>query len=331
MPSTARLDPLSNHPAIRTSDACEFRHTLLSLYGATDLNMPDPSRLKTRGNFVQFSDIALGFSACGSRAIVHFAESDFARVQFALRGRSTATAAHVAVDINDRQTCVNSPGVPVVLDYEEDSEHLVLRVKSAAIRRKLAAMLGAAPKGDVSFAPVVSMSVPQSRTLRALVDFLIAQIDAPESGLPLFALKEIKQAIVTTFLFSCQHAHRELLERNVNDAAPHYVRRSEEYIEAHWDEALTMEKICEVTDHSARAIFKAFQKSRGYSPMAFAKQVRLRHAREMLSLPDQNTSVTGVAFACGFSNLGHFAKDYRETFKERPSETLARAKQKSLS
>jgi transcriptional regulator GlxA family with amidase domain len=32
--------------------------------------------------------------------------------------------------------------------------------------------------------------------------------------------------------------------------------------------------------------------------------------------------VTGVAFACGFQNLGHFARDYRLRFGELPSETL---------
>ena len=60
--------------------------------------------------------------------------------------------------------------------------------------------------------------------------------------------------------------------------------------------------------------------------MALAKKVRLTHANEMLTTPDAETSVTGVAFACGFANLGHFAKDYREMFRERPSETFGRAK-----
>jgi len=33
-----------------------------------------------------------------------------------------------------------------------------------------------------------------------------------------------------------------------------------------------------------------------------------------------------VAFNCGFGNLGHFAREYREAFGELPSETLARAR-----
>jgi transcriptional regulator GlxA family with amidase domain len=62
--------------------------------------------------------------------------------------------------------------------------------------------------------------------------------------------------------------------------------------------------------------------------MAFAKGIRLNLAKQILSLPDAQTSVAGVAFSCGFANLGHFAKEYREAFGERPSETLARKMRK---
>jgi transcriptional regulator GlxA family with amidase domain len=61
--------------------------------------------------------------------------------------------------------------------------------------------------------------------------------------------------------------------------------------------------------------------------MAFAKRIRLRHAHEMLSAPDRATTVTGVAFACGFANLGHFAREYREAFQVLPSATLQHARQ----
>ena len=103
------------------------------------------------------------------------------------------------------------------------------------------------------------------------------------------------------------------------------MRTIEEYIEANWTKPITIETLTELTGISARGIFKAFQRSRGYSPMAFAKQIRLQHARDMLQQGRSLTTVTAAAFACGFSNLGHFAKDYREFFGERPSETLGRS------
>jgi transcriptional regulator GlxA family with amidase domain len=61
--------------------------------------------------------------------------------------------------------------------------------------------------------------------------------------------------------------------------------------------------------------------------MAFVKQVRLRRAREMLESNDLTRSVTEVAFACGFGNLGHFAGDYFKCFGERPSDTFKRVRQ----
>ena len=46
----------------------------------------------------------------------------------------------------------------------------------------------------------------------------------------------------------------------------------------------------------------------------------------MLAMPQANASVTGVAYACGFGNLGHFATDYQQKFGERPSDTLRASK-----
>jgi len=52
----------------------------------------------------------------------------------------------------------------------------------------------------------------------------------------------------------------------------------------------------------------------------------LQRAKQMLMEPNQRTSVSTVAFKCGFGNLGHFAKDFREMFGELPSETLSRTR-----
>jgi transcriptional regulator GlxA family with amidase domain len=41
---------------------------------------------------------------------------------------------------------------------------------------------------------------------------------------------------------------------------------------------------------------------------------------------DPGVSVTDVALQCNFSNMGHFSKDFHETFGERPSETLRRSR-----
>jgi hypothetical protein len=92
MTSLIPIDPLHRFPAVRTSNPEEFRHALITLYGAKDLDVPDAPELKTRGNLLQLSDITLGFSACGARAIVTFDECDFARMQIGLRGYASTVS-----------------------------------------------------------------------------------------------------------------------------------------------------------------------------------------------------------------------------------------------
>jgi transcriptional regulator GlxA family with amidase domain len=104
------------------------------------------------------------------------------------------------------------------------------------------------------------------------------------------------------------------------------LRLVEEYIEANWKQPLNIESLAAVTGGSARSIFKAFKETRGVSPMAFVKSVRLKHARALLQAKDETISVIDVAFQCGFLNPGHFARDYRRAFGELPSETLRVAK-----
>ena len=103
------------------------------------------------------------------------------------------------------------------------------------------------------------------------------------------------------------------------------VRRAEAYVEANWEQPLSIEALAHVTGVSARTLFHSFRKSRGYSPMDFVKRIRLNHARRMLQDTRNATSVTDVAFTCGFGNLGHFSGYYRRAFGETPSATLRHA------
>ena len=56
---------------------------------------------------------------------------------------------------------------------------------------------------------------------------------------------------------------------------PWQVRRAEQFIEANWDQPITIEAVVAATNVSARSLFSAFKAGRGYSPMDFVKRVRL--------------------------------------------------------
>jgi AraC-like DNA-binding protein/mannose-6-phosphate isomerase-like protein (cupin superfamily) len=325
MPFEPLANSLQRFPVFRTSDPEEFRHVLLTRYGATNAEIKSSEGLTARGSLVQLQSIGLIYGHGSTAASADFPETERFRLFSALSGKGLTTIGKHSIALDADQCCIVSPGQKVSIASNGAHEWFNLRIEAGAFERKLAYLLGARPNGRLEFEPTVNRNSPRFRQLWRLMDFFAEQLDATSDQLPALVLRELEQTILVAFLTANRHSFSHLLEREPKDTLPSHVRRAEDFIEAHWDEAITIEKLVEATGVGARAIFRAFQQTRGYSPMAFARMIRLRHAREMLSAPAMETSVTAVAFVCGFGNLGHFARDYRETFGERPSETLARA------
>ena len=323
-------DPLRRFPVFRTSDPEEFRNALQMRFGAIGAEVRSPGGFVARGSLVQLPDIALVHGASSASVSVDYSETDRFRLLTALTGRGEAAIDGKAVEINAHQSCIISQGSPARITGEGSHGWLTLRIAPSAFEQKLAYLLGARPNGKLEFEAAVNRDHPQLQNLWRLIQFFAEQLNATSGRLPPLALRELEQAILVAFLYANRHTFSHLLEREASDTVPSHVRRAEDYIEACWDQAVTIESLVEVTGVGARTIFRAFQQSRGYSPMAFARTIRLKRARQMLSAPDPETSVTAVAFTCGFGNLGHFARDYREAFGERPSVTLARAVRNTL-
>jgi transcriptional regulator GlxA family with amidase domain len=183
-------------------------------------------------------------------------------------------------------------------------------------------LLGFKPKGALAFAPAMRLDDPKTRGLLQMVTFLAKQLDSTSTVLPPLVLHELEQAITVAVLCAGRHSFSQLFEDQARTPPSGAVLRAEEFIQANWNRPIRIDELVAVTDVSARSLFKAFKRTRGYSPIAFAKMVRLKQARQMLQGGDPDISVTGIAFKCGFGNLGHFAADYRRAFGELPSETL---------
>jgi AraC-like DNA-binding protein len=203
---------------------------------------------------------------------------------------------------------------------------LTLRVSAAAVEQRLISVLGFRPKGSLAFEPAADHNRPEVQVLRQLMAFLVEQLDATAANLPALVLGSLEQTVIAALLFASRHTFSSLLEQRVPDASFREVCQAEEYIEANWNKPVRIVDLIGLTNVSSRSLFKSFRSARGYSPMAFAKMIRLQHARQMLEAGNSSTSVTAVAFDCGFGNLGHFAREYREAFGELPSETLARTR-----
>ena len=244
---------------------------------------------------------------------------------FPICGSCEAASNGIAMTSSPSNGFLAEPGV-VSFSPASDYEHLVTQFDPDALLKTISALAGTPTVGQLKLDRSCFGARRQARLSQGLVGLLVDELDV-EGAIPSpVVAAELEQAILVAFLYGNKHNYSKLLDGQSKPAGPWQVRRVEEYIEANWDQPIAIEALAVVANTSARSIFHSFKEHRCCSPMNFVKHVRLRHANEMLSAHACETSVTSVAFACGFGNLGHFASDYKRAFGEMPSETLARAK-----
>jgi AraC family ethanolamine operon transcriptional activator len=162
------------------------------------------------------------------------------------------------------------------------------------------------------------------RIIHTAIKVAAAAPDVFRAEQPRFALRE---ALV--------HATHELIapERSAEIRMPRSARArrriviaADEYLRAHMDRPIYTEELCNALAVSASSLAEAFRAIFVVSPHRFLKLRRLSMVRAALQSREVPALlVKSVALAHGFWHLGQFAHDYRETFGEPPSETLARA------
>jgi AraC-like DNA-binding protein len=320
------VDMLHRYPLFRTTNPDQMIYGHLSAYGALKGEVGNRDGFAAWGNLLRLPNVALGFGGSTVATRVDYSEVPQFRFQVARRGRAQISVGSTATTIDRDRGGIIPPGRVHRIACEDDHERLTLALNAGSIERTLISLLGVRPKTQLTFDTVTDLRNPHARYLQNLLAFLAGQFDSDATRLPPLVIRELEQAVIVAFLRANRNSLSHFLEGDVQHAAPHSVYHVEQYIEANWDKPISIEDLTAITNVGARALFKSFKKFRGYSPMAFAKSVRLRRAREMLTkIP--GASVANVAFRCGFGSLGHFAQDYREAFDELPSETRNRASQ----
>lgn len=100
--------------------------------------------------------------------------------------------------------------------------------------------------------------------------------------------------------------------------------RLEEQLAANYDRPLYLAEICTAIGVSERTLRICCQEHIGMAPIQYLWLRRMNLARRaFLRATSKSTTVTEVATAYGFWELGRFAVAYRTLFGESPSETLA--------
>jgi AraC-like DNA-binding protein len=106
------------------------------------------------------------------------------------------------------------------------------------------------------------------------------------------------------------------------------IGRFEDFLAANRYEPVYLAEICAAIGVSERTLRSCCQEHLGMGPMHYLWLRRMQLARRsLLSADPAIKTVTEIATAHGFGELGRFAVEYRTLFGESPSATLKRPSQ----
>lgn len=315
---------LRNYPALRTRQPDQLQDWLRPVFALRAVDLPEKGRrFESVINHHALPSLSLTYATYGSPMTAYLTQNDFFMQGFPVEGAGEVRWNQRSVTV-ERQNggIVSGPGADMVFNYGATFAHLILKIAPDALTRKLTVLIGRPIDPALEMAPQ-SDTDPRLRAAQLrLLRFLAQELDQTAERLPDAAFAELEEAVLVTFLMANEHNYSKWLQGTPRAAAPWQVRRAVDYIEQHWDQPITIEALADASGTTARSLFYLFQRTHGVSPMVYVNRVRLRYARSMLSNPTPATTVTSVGFACGFSNLGHFARKYHQAFGEKPSETL---------
>lgn len=315
-------EPLRDFSVLRTSDPNLAREMMHSRFGL-DISTRQPDGFFTRANIAELPNLMLFFASTSTPITVSIARSRGAHVHMCLQGRATLTHDRRRIEVGPGEAFVCSVARPAVLDFGAAYEELMLHVPEPMLERTLIALTGFAPRAPLVFHPEIATEDPHYTGLRDLVLLLAGQLDPAFSVWPKPTLEQIELACVSQLLYCTSHNLRRLLGDGDAAVVPSVVRVAEHFAESHCETDIVIEDMARAAGVSPSTLTRAFIKHRGYSPSAYVKRVKLKHAKSLLE-SGAATTVVGVALRCGFANSSRFAQDYREAFGETPIETLRR-------
>ncbi|WP_367393267.1 AraC family transcriptional regulator [Pseudomonas sp. X4] len=235
--------------------------------------------------------------------------------------------------ISDQLSLSCNPGHASVFNYHRYSffnhfpgtDKLLVRIDRTLLETMLQRQLGRSIKQDIYFQPHLPTDTSAGQNWLQTLGWAYSQLSS-SSLLSSHLQIQIGEVLASSLLEFHESNHspalRESAEKKV---VPAVVRMTEEFMEEHAQEPLTISQIARHAGVTARTVQLSFQRFRGLSPMQFLKEIRLQRVRVDLETQQHaDGQVSSTALKWGFTHLGRFSSDYKQRFGESPSTTLKR-------
>ena len=324
--TVASRNALHAYSILHTSDLDEARDGVSRVFSPHGLKVASVEhRLDTHLCHAPMGAVSINRLRYGATVDIDVGcTNDFLLVMMPLSGVSDIRCGDDAIRSTPQLASVISPTLPLRMRSRYDADQIMVRIDRALIERYCTQYLGHGLRRPVEFQLGMDLTGSGGESWCALVRYLVSELDRPTNVFTSALTRvHVEHLVLSTLLLAQPNVYRDDLMRPVRPIAPSYVKRVEEFVEAHADRPLTIADLAAYAGVSTSTLFAGFRQYRDTSPIAYLKGVRMRRAREELQAASPSRAkVTDVAMRWGFTHLGRFAADYKRWFGESPSDTL---------
>ena len=111
--------------------------------------------------------------------------------------------------------------------------------------------------------------------------------------------------------------HYAVKKEPMRDVQMMYVRKAQDYIQANYSYAITIEDVAAYVGISRSYLFRSFQICLKQSPKEYLTDFRIQKARHLLR--ETSLSVATIAYSVGFENNLYFSKAFKSRVHMSPS------------
>ncbi len=222
-----------------------------------------------------------------------------------------------------------TPSRRITIHRPAGSGIFIIKAGFDAIERRLWEVMDRRPGKPIVFDRSVDVTKGVGAQARRILDSLVNTFEQDNTVVETPLLRAgFDDMLLNTLLALPNNYSDELMGEPRRTVAPALVRKTEEFLEAHASESITIADLVAQFGCSRAALYNAYRRYRDYTPLQFLAEFSLKSAREALQSPSPGNTVSSIAYACGFSHLGRFTAAYCKRFGESPSKTLRKAAHK---
>lgn len=318
-----------DRPTVVTATAADEAEAAVGeVYLANRIEPLDPGPLSMQLTAMRLGTTTVGRLGYGRRLRLVTEEARQIHVNTPVAG---AALSHVGlsppvVTTSTTAAAVFPTGAPADIQWTADAVQLCLMVPTATLESELAQLLGRSLRRPLSLRPQLSLTTPEGRVWRSMVELLSRELAGNDvQPLSPAAGRQLERTLLDVLLLGHPHTESLALEAPLPPATSGVIRRAVDLMHDRPAEPWSSTSLARAVHVSVRSLQSGFHAQVGKPPMTYLRELRLRGMREQLATAAPGTTtVEAVAHAWGMHHLGRCAALYRKTFGELPSETLKR-------